>query len=128
LFSLVGGPATCICRAARAIDQGADSCASGLQAYVLLETDACVTGIGGVLAQEYPEGKMMPIAYASRRLKVAETRYPTRELETQSLAQLCKCTLLDLRPGKTNPFLGEFRQGRGQVAYKPNKPKSSEYP
>jgi hypothetical protein len=55
----------------------------------ILETDASVTGIGGVLTQQFSEGKL-PIAYASRRLTTAETRYPTRELEALSILFCCK--------------------------------------
>jgi len=46
----------------------------------VLETDASIRGIGGVLSQDFPDGKVA-IAFASRTLSAAESRYATRELE-----------------------------------------------
>jgi len=65
----------------------------------ILETDASVKGLGGVLSQDFPEGRL-PIAFGSRRLTGAETRYPTRELEALAILWCCKrfSTLLLGRP------------------------------
>ena len=49
-----------------------------------LRTDASNCGIGSVLLQE-TEGKLMPIAYASRKLLPREVRYPTIERECLSI-------------------------------------------
>ena len=50
----------------------------------LLFTDACDYGIGAVLSQ-VQNGKEHPIAYASRQLKDAETRYHTTEKEALAI-------------------------------------------
>ena len=47
----------------------------------VLETDGSGVGIGGVLLQEDDKKKLRPIAYASRTLRDAETRYMATELE-----------------------------------------------
>jgi len=55
----------------------------------ILETDASIKGIGCVLSQEFPEGKL-PVAFASRTLSLAESRYATRELEALAILWSCK--------------------------------------
>ena len=47
----------------------------------VVTTDASVKGIGAVLEQEGPDGKLHPVAYESRKLTDAETRYHTTEQE-----------------------------------------------
>ena len=47
-----------------------------------LETDACVKGLGAVLAQCYEDGRLHPVSYASRALSKAEENYAVTELET----------------------------------------------
>ena len=48
----------------------------------VLETDASGDGIGAVLSQEQDDGRLHPIAYASRALSPAESKYAITELET----------------------------------------------
>ena len=48
----------------------------------VLETDASVKGIGAVLSQKLDDGRLHPVAYASRSLSVAERNYSITELET----------------------------------------------
>ena len=50
-----------------------------------LETDACVKGLGAVLSQLQGDGKVHPVAYASRALSDPEKRYAVTELETLSV-------------------------------------------
>ena len=47
-----------------------------------LETDASILGLGAVLSQTQDDGKLHPIAYASRALNPAEKNYSVTELET----------------------------------------------
>ena len=47
----------------------------------LLKTDASISGLGAVLAQKQGDGKVRPIAYASRTLQVHEKHYGISELE-----------------------------------------------
>ena len=47
----------------------------------LLSTDACGYGIGAILKQHDIEGREHVIAFASRSLSSAETRYSVTELE-----------------------------------------------
>ena len=47
-----------------------------------LETDASIQGLGAVLSQKQDDGKLHPIAYASRALNGAERNYGVTELET----------------------------------------------
>ena len=48
----------------------------------VLETDASILGLGAVLSQKQVDGKLHPIAYASRALNPAEKNYSVTELET----------------------------------------------
>ena len=48
----------------------------------MLETDASGVGIGAVLLQPQEDGKLHPVAYASRSLAPDECRYGITELET----------------------------------------------
>ena len=47
-----------------------------------LETDASIQGLGAVLSQPQADGKLHPVAYASRALNKAEKSYSVTELET----------------------------------------------
>ena len=51
----------------------------------VLETDASIHGLGAVLAQKQADGKVHPIAYASRSLNCHERNYGITELETLGL-------------------------------------------
>ena len=48
----------------------------------VLETDACLEGLGAVLSQPQDDGHLHPIAYASRALAPSEKNYGITELET----------------------------------------------
>ena len=48
----------------------------------ILETDACVLGLGAILSQRQEDGSIHPIAYASRSLSQPEKNYGITELET----------------------------------------------
>ena len=48
----------------------------------VLETDACLEGLGAVLSQQQDDGHLHPIAYASRALALSERNYRITELET----------------------------------------------
>ena len=48
----------------------------------VLETDASGGGLGAVLAKEQEDGQVHPVAYTSRALSAAESRYAITELET----------------------------------------------
>ena len=50
----------------------------------ILQTDASISGLGAVLAQEQ-DGKERVIAYASRSLSPGEARYPAHKLEFKAL-------------------------------------------
>lgn len=50
----------------------------------ILHVDASLKGLGAVLYQEYPEG-LRPVAFASRKLRPAEQRYPIHQLKFLSL-------------------------------------------
>ena len=47
-----------------------------------LETDASIQGLGAVLSQIQEDGKVHPVAYASRALNPSEKNYSVTELET----------------------------------------------
>ena len=51
----------------------------------ILETDASYVGLGAVLSQKQGNGKVHPIAYASRSLDVHEKKFGVTELETLGL-------------------------------------------
>ena len=48
----------------------------------ILETDASINGLGAVLSQTQEDGKVHPVAYASRALSPTERNYAITELET----------------------------------------------
>ena len=48
----------------------------------VLETDACIRGLGAVLSQYQRDGHLCPVAYASRSLSHAERNYSITEMET----------------------------------------------
>ena len=48
----------------------------------ILETDASAMGLGAVLSQRARDGRVHPVAYASRSLSPQEKRYAVTELET----------------------------------------------
>lgn len=50
----------------------------------VVQTDASATGLGAVLAQEYPVGDH-PVAYLGRKFQRAEQRYATIEREALAL-------------------------------------------
>ena len=47
-----------------------------------VETDASIHGLGAVLSQVQPDGKLHPVAYVSRSLNHCERNYGVSELET----------------------------------------------
>ena len=56
----------------------------------ILETDASTEGLGAILAQQQSDGKVHPIAYASRSLNPHERNYGITELETLGLVWAVK--------------------------------------
>ena len=75
----------------------------------ILHTDASGSGISGVLYQEQ-EGQKRPIAFASRSLSAAESRYPAHKLE-----------FLALKWAVTDKFK-EYLYGSKFTAYTDNNP------
>ena len=69
----------------------------------ILHTDATIQGLGAMLEQERPDGKLHTIAYANRTLNKCEQKYGITEMETLGVvwaarhfrAYLCghQCTL-----------------------------------
>lgn len=47
-----------------------------------VETDVSISGLGAVLAQIQPDGRLQPVAYVSRSLSAAKRNYSDTELET----------------------------------------------
>ena len=47
-----------------------------------LETDASIKGLSAILSQHHSDGKLHPVAYASRALTLQEKKYAATELET----------------------------------------------
>ena len=56
----------------------------------VLETDACLTGLGAVLLQEDADGKLRPIEYASRLVRKHEANWAVRELEALGILWACE--------------------------------------
>ena len=50
-----------------------------------LETDASSEGLGVVLSQKQPDGKLHPVAFRSRELKGGEAKYHSSKLEFLAL-------------------------------------------
>ena len=55
-----------------------------------LTVDASPVGLGAILAQKSPDGKMKPIAYGSRALTDTESRYSQTEREALAVLWACK--------------------------------------
>ena len=55
----------------------------------IIETDASGLAIGAVISQEI-EGKLLPIAYESKKLNTAEQKYPVHEQELYAIFHACK--------------------------------------
>ena len=55
-----------------------------------METDASGAGLGAVLSQKQPSGRVMPIAYASRTLQKHEGNYGISELEALAVVWATK--------------------------------------
>lgn len=55
----------------------------------VLETDASIKGLGAVLSQKQSDGKLYPIAFASRALSPPEKNYAVIELETLAVVWAC---------------------------------------
>ena len=55
----------------------------------VLETDASIKGLGAVLSQKQSDGKLHPIAFASRALSPPEKNYAVIELETLAVVWAC---------------------------------------
>ena len=56
---------------------------------VTLQVDASLKGLGACLLQEYSQGRLRPVAYASKSLTSAETRYAN--IEREMLAVVFGC-------------------------------------
>ena len=48
----------------------------------ILETDTSILGLGAILSQIQADGRLHPIAYASRSLSKSEKNYAVTDLET----------------------------------------------
>ena len=77
----------------------------------ILETDASGLGLGAVLSQKGEDGKMHPVAYASRVLKPAERNYHSGKLE-----------FLALYWAVTKHFAGYLRHAEEFYCYTDNNP------
>ena len=55
----------------------------------ILETDASIKGLGTVLSEQQSDGKLHPIAFASRALSLPEKNYAVTELETPTVVWAC---------------------------------------
>ena len=55
-----------------------------------LYTDASNYCVGATLTQEKPDGTLTPVAFMSKKMLDAETRYPTREQELLAILIACK--------------------------------------
>ena len=51
----------------------------------IIITDASLQGLGACLSQRDKDGRLRPIAFASRRVNLAESRKPAVELETLAI-------------------------------------------
>ena len=91
----------------------------------MLHTDASIQGLGAVLEQEQEDGKLHPIAYASRTLNKCEQKYGITEMETLGVVWAArhfraylhghKCTLFtDQTPVRS---LLKSRQPSGKLAH-----------
>ena len=47
----------------------------------VLETTANISGLGAILSQQHSDGKLHPVAYASRTMTTQEKKYAAMELE-----------------------------------------------
>ena len=56
----------------------------------ILQTDASDQGLGAVLCQEQVDGKLRPVAYASRGLTKDELKYHTQEKEALGIIWACE--------------------------------------
>ena len=72
-----------------------------------IQTDSSGYAIGGVLLQDQGNG-LQPIAYESRKMIPAETRYPVHEQELLAILFCCKKWrhyILSLTIGLTSPLI-----------------------
>ena len=84
----------------------------------VLYTDASIEGLGAVLEQEQEDGRLHPVAYASRSLSKAERNYGITDLEALGVVWAAKhfrayvtvymkrdhfTRLINLQNGSSNP-------------------------